>query len=239
MPSLAPQSYAYWMPDRQALVTRAEGGAPLYLDVYQLLDVVRANTSGIPVGWFVGMAEREIGGRTLEGPFKWNEVATDYDSEGDVKGGDTYGLFQLRKSTFVEVLSSGAISDESACDPAKNAAAFSRKMNNNLLAIRLAAPSAPDWDVWCYLAWSHNAGLGDVLPSIARYGLDWDAAKARPQNEWFRTRLVPYAEWIANRAADYPELGRGTNTMLPRLAVLALAVFVGWRLWHGESAIPA
>jgi hypothetical protein len=220
--STAYQTYKYWMPESGALLSRTEGGAPLYLDIEQLLAVVRANTYGIPVGWFVGMAEREIGGRNVGGPFKWNEVAADFNEDGSSKGGDTYGLFQVRKSAFAASLSLGALSDSAACDPATNAGAFCRRMNANLSAIRLAAPNASEFDVWCYLAWSHNAGLGDALRSIANYGLDWDAAKSRPQNDWFLDRLIPYAEHIATRATDYPDRGTSSDT-----GALRSVLFVG------------
>lgn len=222
------------MPDRGALLSSSEGGAPLYVSQAELEQLVRDNTSVIPVGWFVGTVERESGR-------KWNEVDTDYDADGNPRTGkDTYGLCQVRKSEFVQALSIGAISDESACDPATNLSAFSNLMGRNLAAIRTAAPDAPDFDVWCYLAWSHNAGLGGVLKSIATYGLDWEAAKARPQNDWFRNRLIPYAEHIANRVNDFAsndpqtgepvaEVGHGTNTLAIRIGVLALCA---WGLWR-------
>jgi hypothetical protein len=231
------QTYRYWMPEQGALLSQSEGGAPLYLDAGQLESIVRANTSGIPVGWFVGMAEREIGGRTVGGPFKWNEVASDFDENGYSKGADTYGLFQLRTSTMISALSLGALDDESACDPATNAAAFSRKMGTNLLAIQAAAPGSPAFDTWCYLAWSHNAGLGDCLPGIVKYGLDWEAAKTRNgNNAWFQSRLIPYAEHIAQRASDIPDIGSGTNTMLPRLAFVAFLLWGAWKIYGGSVA---
>ncbi len=222
------------MPVAGALLSSSEGGAPLYLDASEVEAAVRANTSVVPVGFFVGMIERESGG-------KWNEVDTDYDEAGEPRTGlDTYGLCQVRKSEFLRALSLGAVSDEAACDPATNLQAFSNLMGTNLAAIRAASPDALDFDVWCYLAWSHNAGLGSALKSIATYGLDWEAAKARPQNAWFTTRLIPYAEHIANRVGDFTsydpqtggtvsEVGNGTNTMLLRLGLLAL---IGWGLWR-------
>lgn len=176
------QTRQYWMPDQGALLDSSSGGAPLRLDSATISSLCQANTYGIPVAWFVSIIARETNGA-------WNEVDTDYDAAGNPRALKTYGLCQLNAEEFAKALSPLAVasiaagSPDSACDPATNVAAFARIMNQNLASIDAActaAGSTPgDYDRFAYLAWSHNFGLPTVLKSIANYGCDWNACKAR------------------------------------------------------------
>jgi hypothetical protein len=242
MPSAVKQTTTFYMPESGLALSRADGGSPLTLSTDEIVRLVRENTSGVPVGFFVGTIERESGG-------KWNQIDLDYDKDtGEAKiGEETYGLCMVRKSELVRALSLGAVSDAAALDPATNLSAFSRVMNTNMAKLSAAAgargESPSEFDLMCYMAWAHNAGIGSAVRSVSAYGLDWNAAKARPQNAWFTSRLIPYAEHIARRCADFTsvtdagehvaEQGTGTDTGGLRVAVLLAGAWLAYRWFAG------
>lgn len=242
--SAAPQTTEYWMPDQGALLSKSAGGAPLRLSKDATAQVVRDNTYGLPVGFFVALIGRETN-------YCWNEVDTDYDSAGNARAAKTYGLCQLTKTEFARALSSGALSDADACDPATNCSAFARIINQNADTLDALAKSYGGWisdfERYCYIAASHNRGLSDIVKKInATSGPNWQLENSKhvAGSQWF-DREVSYAQDIATAALnDYllpssdtgggasddqqPEVGTSSDTTLLRLGVLVAIAWLGY-----------
>lgn len=139
-----------------------------------------------------------------------NEIDTDY------RGGQpldlrTYGLLQLNPLELRDAVRLGALvrPDADLCDPSVNIAAgvalFESMLARILDAAHLAEPTP---DTWPYLAWAHNAGIGEPIRSIAHWGLDWPALTKRPENldpqGYVCRKLIPYASAACAAALAYP-----------------------------------
>ncbi len=176
-----------------------------------------AVTARIPATFALGVAQHETDLRTDE---------EDTETDGTV----TTGIFQLTRSEAVRALRPAA----DLTDLAESCAVFATIMESNLDALRDAAGLSDDAAFFArggaaYLAWSHNAGLGQARTSIQRYGLDWSALKARAQNGYMVQRMEPYGDdcltggryWTSELAAIVPSSDASTG-FKPRMGLLIL-----------------
>jgi hypothetical protein len=178
-------------PDGTLSTSRADA---IRIDLDSLRSIIES-VSSLPVEFMVVMAQNETGDKPAI-----NQEDTDYYADGSVKK-ETFGIYQLTESERNAAGEYGA----DLLDPTVNVRVFSTIMERHLATIMetenkrrdglgIERLTEPTIDVYRYLAWSHNNGIGAVTKSIAKYGLDWDALKARPQNEYMTGRLIPYAE---------------------------------------------
>ena len=182
--------------------------AAIGIDEGELVQVVRRYNRRMPVGFYVGSAMRESGVIQRSGLklYVTNEHDTDYKDDGSQY--DSYGLFQLSKKEVGRSLNLPTLFN--MIDPETQCEAFTVVMEAHLDKILGAASlDSPTYDTWCYLAWAHNAGVGQPVKSIGSYGLDWEALKVRNAREnpagYVTKKLVPYAEYIRkeiDRLAD-------------------------------------
>lgn len=171
-----------------------------------VLELARQSSAVIPAEFVLNMALNETGSRGDEWP-----AANAVDD-----GGRSKGMLQVDDD---EQRKSGVAGD--IFDPATNVRIFSGYLAKDLAQLAKAARldlSRPlPLDIFKYLAWGHNAGVGEPLASIQRYGLDWDKLKARPQNAYVRDKLIPYAERAVFGAGRY---GKGIAGITPLVAAL-------------------
>lgn len=148
-------------------------------------DFARANSSILPPEFVSGIALAEVRGGSI-------------DAEGitrEPNGTDSIGVCQVNAGEATSVGYDGA----DLTDPETNVIVFCLLMERNLAVIEMKAGlSTPlPKDVWYYLAWSHNQGIGAVEKSIAAYSLDWTVFVERNardnQSNYVNERLVPYA----------------------------------------------
>lgn len=208
MPTLSTTRYR--KPDGTLSASRADA---ILIDP-STVEQIAGNSSAVIAPPFVsGIARRETG-------LAVNEEDTDKNADGTVKAA-TFGLLQITKAEQARTGIAGDLND-----PAVNIAVFCKLMESNLGEIAQAAGfstvSIPA-DAWKYLAWSHNNGIGAVLKSIRTYGMDWNALKARPQNDYMTQKLIPYAEAATS----------GISSSTGSLVVgLLIAVGIGLLVWR-------
>ncbi len=192
-------------------------------------------SSRIPAGYALGVAARESG---MSGDlYVTNEHDTDVKTkdDGSTTTYDSYGIFQMGKTEAVKAkvppIASFLIDPQNNCLCA--AVSFESHLDDILDAANLDAPND---DVWCYLAWAHNAGVGEPLTSIKKYGLDWAALKARDQNDYMRNKMIPYAEFVLGEVHRVPDIGDGSanhdslinGSLLVLVGIGLLLVFERW-----------
>ena len=217
------------MPVRQT--TTFEGGERQRLTEEQMVEVARRATFGVPVGFVVGMAKRESA-------WTVNQIDTDYDAEGNPRPAKTYGLCMITQAEALAALSLAAVDTDQLLDPDTNVSVLCTLLARYRTALEAVAQEGyREEDLWCYLAWAHNAGIGQAVKSVRTYGLDWEALKARPQNEYVTGRLIPYAEEIRSFAWKYQETGGGSDDTILRVLFLALAGWMGWHFFVGRSVM--
>ena len=172
-----------------------------------VLQLARQSSAVIPAEFVLNMALNETGDRGDSWP-----AANAVDD-----GGRSIGLLQVSGDEQTRAGVPGSL-----YDPATNVRVFVGYLAQDLKRIADAAKldlTRPlKLDAFKYLAWAHNAGVGQPLASIQRYGLDWDKLKARPdQNDYVRNRLIPYAERAVFGAGRY---GKGIAGITPLVAAL-------------------
>lgn len=220
------------MPVKQT--TEFVGGARQRLTEEEMLEVARRASFGVPVGFVVGMAKRESA-------WTVNQIDTDYDADGNPRPAKTYGLCMITRSEALAALSLTAVDTDGLLDPDTNVHVLCTILARYRTALEAVAQEGyTEEDLWCYLAWAHNAGIGQAVKSVRTYGLDWEALKRRPQNEYVTGRLVPYAEEIRSFAWRYtdattgaPEIGSGSDDTVLRLLFLFVAGWAGWTYFLG------
>jgi hypothetical protein len=186
-----------------------------------LIQYWKAVSSRIPAGYALGVAARESG--KAGDLYVTNEHDSDTQDSGDVY--ESYGIFQMGRTEAAKALVSPTAA--SIIDPQNNCLIAAVNFESNLDKILDAAGlDAPNDDVWCYLAWAHNAGVGQPVKSIQTYGLDWAALKARPQNDYMTNKMIPYAEYVLSETRRIPEIGTGEDNH-HALSIGSLAVFIG------------
>lgn len=207
---------AYVQSDGSEVTSRSSGAVGISLDAFATLWM--AYSSRIPVGFAQGIQSRESGTLT-DGSLCSNEHDTDLQDDGTTR--ETYGLFQMGKkeASLALVLPTA----DSLIDPENNvkcaAVTFEAHLDSILSEANLDDPTD---DVWCYLAWAHNNGIGAVLKSIDTYGLDWAALQARQQNAYMTGKLIPYANAVLSATQANMTMGDGSanNYDAERLVVL-------------------
>lgn len=216
------------MPVKQT--TTYEGGSPQRLSEDDMVAVARRAAFGVPVGFVVGVAKRESNWTT-------NQIDTDYDADGNPRDAKTYGLCMITRAEALGALSLTALDTDGLLDPDTNVQVLCSLMAKyRIMLEEVAQDGFKEEDMWCYLAWAHNAGVGQPLGSIQKYGLDWEALKARPQNEYVTSRLVPYAEAIRTYAYKYSDVGGGSDDTILRVLFLAVAGWLGYTYYlHGRG----
>jgi hypothetical protein len=186
-----------------------------------LIQYWKAVSSRIPAGYALGVAARESG--KSGDLYVTNEHDTDTQDDGSEY--DSYGIFQMGKTEAAKALIPPLASF--LIDPQNNCLCAAVNFESNLDRILAAAGlDTPNDDVWCYLAWAHNAGVGQPVKSIQTYGLDWAALKARPQNDYMTNKMIPYAEYVLSETRRVPDIGNGEDNH-HALSVGSLLVFVG------------
>ncbi len=223
MPTVSSES-RYIRPDGTEGSNRSQDA--LCISEGDLILFCQSYSSRIPPGYFLGVAQRESG--MIGDQYVTNEHDTDYQDDGSTR--ETYGIFQMNKT---EALKAHVIPTADALiDPENNIKCAAINFELNLDRILEASNfTAINEDVWRYLAWGHNAGIGDPVKSIQRFGLDWQAAISRDQNEWFMGRLVPYTDAIVEQVRRSIPLGAGESNTYEEenLGLVALGVVaVGW-----------
>lgn len=158
-------------------------------------------TSRIPAQFAVGLAERESG-------FDASEV-DDYKSGTrvtPVQGGKyTVGLFQVSESEYREIDGdTGQWYVDALRDPETNTRVFATYMEKRLDTITALA-GAREPDVWAYLALAHNAGIGMVRETIGKYGMDWEAFKARNAGTDQGKRWARYGDAAINGGTKWTD----------------------------------
>jgi hypothetical protein len=211
--------------------TTYEGGQRVQLSEADVVELARAHGFGVPVGWIVGVAKRES---------NWspNQIDTDFDEEGNPRPAKTYGLCMIRRSEALTALSLTAIDTSGLLDPATNIKVLSTVTARHRTLLSAAAPNEySEEDMLRYLCWAHNAGPGDSLPGIRKYGLDWQAALARnPAGGYVNTRLRRYTDAVIDFVNRYPEMPNGGDDTMGRLLVLAAIGWVGYNAFRGSAA---
>lgn len=218
------------MPDAGDFLSPSEGGSRLRLSEAEFVAKATVATWGLPVGFFLGMAERESG-------LAWNEEDTDYDENGEARDTRTYGLLQLSRKEMAAALDLGAIDPSFAIEPEANLRAGAATMARLSDALKLKASNSDysDEDLMRYICWAHNAGLGgdQAGTSAEKYGIDWQACLARNSPGSYAGpggRLEKYSDAVIERARQYPFVGGGSDSSLFRLAVIAGALYLGYKL---------
>lgn len=201
-------------------------------DADQIAQLGAQASSLIPAGFFVGAAEKETSRATNE-------------RDTEVNGHVTYGLYQIDTS---EQQSAGEGSDGvSLFDPIISTRVFAFIQEQRLRAIADAAGfdiSNPPADAWPYLAWAHNAGLGEPLTSIAKFGFDWAATVKRNTaegNDYMINHMIPYAARVSELVDQYRQevatsIGGDDNTGIGGVdggGLVGLAV-VAWLIFSGR-----
>jgi hypothetical protein len=187
----------------------------------------QAYSSSIPVGYARGVATRESGTND-DGNFVSNEHDTDTQDDGSTR--ETYGIFQmnLTEAAFALIIPP---TPSALIDPENNIKCAAVNFQAHLDAIADASGTdTTNSDVWCYLAWAHNNGIGAVLTSILKYGLDWTALKARPQNDYMTSKLIPYAEAVQTATLADMTLGTGVSNNWGSESLIVL-LFAGVALY--------
>lgn len=220
--------------------TTYQGGQAIQWSEDQVLEAARRVSFGVPVGFILGMAIRESG-------LKINEIDTDYDEDGNPREAQTYGLLQIRRSEALTALSLTAIDAEELVDPETNIKVACTVFDKYRVALDAAAqPGYAEEDMLRYLCWAHNAGIGNALPSVVRYGLDWQATLARNSPGSYAGpggRLQRYTDTVVEKANLYTtrttsddgsainsyEMGLGSDDTIFRVGLL---LAVGWAGWH-------
>jgi Transglycosylase SLT domain len=202
----------------------------------------QAYSSRIPPGYALGVAKHESG---MEGGlYVTNEHDTDTKTkdDGTVVVYDSYGIFQMGKT---EAIKAHVIPTADALiDPENNVKCAAIVFESNLDKILAAFRDKYGYetpltdDVWRYCAWGHNAGIDEPVKSIATYGMDWQAALNRNQNEWFYNKLVPYTDDVVaeiQRTSAIPLGDGGSNHYEEEnYGLIAGAIIVGgWLLSRG------
>ena len=181
-----------------------------------------SDTSNIvPPGVIVGVAERETN-RDSDGGVE-NEVDQDIDENGNVAD-STYGLLMLghsNTSRFTRLLFPGVVFDDTGFLDAKTSIAVGCAQFEdyaNKLASAAGYNSVSDCpnDLWAFVCFAHNAGMGvelgadgkqRALAAAQLYGLDWAKLKASPPfqlDTYISTKLAPYGDHVLQRIGDYP-----------------------------------
>lgn len=208
------------------------------LDESDVVALAQANTYGLPVGCFVGIANKESG-------YQPNLVSTDLDKNGNPRLLKTYGLLQLNFTDAGKALKlvktmQFAVSPESLVDPVINmqvgAAVFNVYANELRAAAATHGGVPSDADLCAYVGLVHNWGFSlNTLPGIVAHGLDTDAFATR--NAGLHDRQVAYMAQVFASTQQYPDVGGGPgNQWLIRAAAvvgcLALAFWLartqGW-----------
>lgn len=196
------------------------------IDEITLSNLISRYSNRIPIGYFLGVAARESG--KSGDLYIANEH--DIDTQDDGSTYDSWGLFQMGRT---EALLAHVIpTTEQMIDPENNVRCAAYTFERNLDKILAAAGiDSPSGDIWYYLAWAHNAGVNQPVTSIKSYGMDWQALKSRPQNEYVTGSLVPYAEFIYQEAERVPTIGTGDlNSVRTENGVLGIILGAG-ALW--------
>ncbi|MCU1280300.1 MAG: hypothetical protein JWM53_3846 [bacterium] len=237
----------YVQPDGTRSTSRADAIVAAPFDVV----AAAAKYSKFSPRHFLGTAQHEA-------DLALNEV------DIETTGYTTSGIFQLNFKD--EIAAVAPFADPLLLDDA--AMLFATQVDRLARALQAAAneaaadPSTPRgvaWpdlynpppDAYGYLAWAHNEGLGGnagnggkwgPLDSIAKFGMDWEALKARPdQNDYMRLKMIPYGDdcisggkyWVDAFDVFVPSDGNaatGDTGFLQRLVVLAVVLFLGWQL---------
>lgn len=180
----------------------------LFIDKDALFQIAQGASHAIPPGWFLAIASRESG-YVLGSGYVTNEYDTDFNTDGTVRK-QSGGLYQLDTGVLKD---HGIIAtDAQLADPAQVTIWFARVMEANLQQIAGQAEAAYDkpgniqfpWDqpppdALYYLALSHNLGLGSVLTSISKYGMN---AQQYAQRNPGMTRQLAYADAARSGAAQ-------------------------------------
>lgn len=199
----------------------------IYTDEATIVRLALQYSSTVPAGFFVGLGRNETG-------LASNECDTDFNDDGSVRI-RTYGVFQLSRDEAIFAASArAAIDPEDLTDVETSVDVCAAVTGAHYRAILAAAgldEASATVDVWCYVAWAHNAGLGEPIKSIRTYGLDWNALKARPQNDYMVGKLIPYAENVRTYVLAYPQKGQG-SLMPATIRQLVVLFAIGWLLWR-------
>lgn len=208
--------------------SRSDGAEGIPEDT--LIQYWKSVSNIIPAGYALGVAARESG-KLDDGTYVTNERDEDTQDDGSTK--TTYGIFQMNKAEAA--LAAVFFSQSSMLDPQNNCLIAAVTFNSHLDDIISAAQDYDEnWtdngvDKWAYLAWAHNAGVGEPVTSIKKYGLDWEATKTRNQQEnnaYMVKKMIPYAEYVLGEVRRIPDIGNGEDNH-HALTVGSLLVFVG------------
>lgn len=226
---------AYIRADGSETSSRAQGAVGITEP--DLIAYVKAYSSKIPVGYFIGVAQRESG--KVGDLFVTNEHDTDFKEDGSTY--ESFGIFQMGRT---EAIRAHIIpTADNLIDPENNvkcaAVTFERNLDKIMDACRAYYGDyfTPQDELYCYLAWAHTAGYGEPVTSIGKYGLDWEALKVRNHpGSWMIDKMVPYAEFVLGETRRLYEFGTGeANTNEQETNVLLLIAGAGafWLLTRG------
>jgi hypothetical protein len=220
----------------QYAVGITEGDLILYAQAY---------SSRLPPGYFIGVAKKESG--VIGDLIVTNEHDVDdqrNDETGETRQYNSYGIFQMGKT---EAIKAHVLPTADALIDAENnvkcaAVNFESNLDKILAADRENRNDSGDReidnDVLRYCAWGHNAGISEPVTSIEKYGLDWNSAISRQQNDWFVNKLIPYTDEIISEViknAGIP-FGDGASNTVERdngFLLIASAGVLYWLLERG------
>jgi len=176
---------------------------------------------------------------------RYNPGENDVGDQPNQADSTSYGLYQLNRTEQASALVWGDLND-----PEVNTKVFASISAARLASLETAAAAKGGWtsdgDRWAYLAMAHNMGLGSALKTIARYGGNWSAYKARNPSLPFVAK--GYGDDVITGGPDWsdsylpldgsgPMVGAGTETLI-KYALIACGAWLAWRLYKGQAAVP-
>jgi hypothetical protein len=215
----------------------------IILDEGAIVSYASQYTSVLALGLLVGTANHETNRAQ-------NEIDTDYNDDGSLRL-TTYGLYQNSWDDAVRAKKLGAIFAPGAqlTDPDAATQVMCSVYESYFQQLASASgfdTSNPPRDVYAYLYWAHNAGIGNALASIALHandsnfqnnGMDWSAVTGPSQtSSYILNTLAPAVNSDILPAVDaYPQLsvtgatGQTQRTIVFYFLVgLALYLLVRW-----------